>query len=191
MDFEYSVKYSQTWSGGIQYELLPATMVDVFYMGTWTLGADNATVHNVPEPGPGPIQSRRPIPAIEPHQRYPVRRQVDLPRGDLQGRAPACRTTSRTTSATRSRIRRTMPRAPGQLSPRRTSRRMFATSSTRPANGRSPASTIGISSSPAASIRSRSSAGAGGVAEAALAGWRANAILIVQSRGAVHGQPQR
>jgi hypothetical protein len=30
-------------------------------MGTWTLGADNATVRNVPEPGPGPIQARRPI----------------------------------------------------------------------------------------------------------------------------------
>jgi hypothetical protein len=34
------------------------------YMGTWTLGADNATVRNVPEPGPGPIQPRRPIPEL-------------------------------------------------------------------------------------------------------------------------------
>jgi hypothetical protein len=33
----------------------------VSYMGSWTLGADNATVHNVPEPGPGSIQARRPI----------------------------------------------------------------------------------------------------------------------------------
>jgi hypothetical protein len=33
-------------------------------MGTWTLGADNATVRNVPEPGPGPIQARRPIPQL-------------------------------------------------------------------------------------------------------------------------------
>ena len=61
MDFEYSVEYSQTWSGGLQYELTPVTVLDVFYMGTWTLGADNATVHNIPEPGPGPIQLRRPI----------------------------------------------------------------------------------------------------------------------------------
>src|SRR5690606_19556672 len=43
MDYEYNVEYSQTWSGGIQYELFPATMLDVFYMGTWTIGADNAT----------------------------------------------------------------------------------------------------------------------------------------------------
>jgi hypothetical protein len=64
MDYAYSVEYSQTWSGGIQYELFPATMVEVFYMGTWTLGADNATVHNVPEPGVGPIQPRRPIPQL-------------------------------------------------------------------------------------------------------------------------------
>jgi hypothetical protein len=64
MDHTYNVEYSQTWSGGIQYELFPTTMVDVSYMGTWTLGADNATIHNVPEPGPGPIQARRPIPEL-------------------------------------------------------------------------------------------------------------------------------
>ena len=39
-------------------------MFEAFYMGTWTLGADNATVHNIPEPGPGPIQARRPIPQL-------------------------------------------------------------------------------------------------------------------------------
>jgi hypothetical protein len=64
MDYAYSVEYSQTWSGGLQYELLPTTMVEVSYMGTLTLGADNGTVRNVPEPGPGPIQPRRPIPQL-------------------------------------------------------------------------------------------------------------------------------
>jgi hypothetical protein len=64
MDYEYNVEYSQTWSGGLQYELVPGMMGEVSYMGTWTLGADNATVHNVPEPGPGPIQARRPIPQL-------------------------------------------------------------------------------------------------------------------------------
>jgi hypothetical protein len=64
MDHAYNVEYSQTWSGGLQYELWPSTMVEASYMGTWTLGADNATVHNVPEPGPGPIQPRRPIPQL-------------------------------------------------------------------------------------------------------------------------------
>jgi hypothetical protein len=64
MDYEYNVEYSQTWSGGLQYELLPSTMAEIAYMGTWTLGADNATVRNVPEPGPGSIQARRPIPQL-------------------------------------------------------------------------------------------------------------------------------
>jgi hypothetical protein len=64
MDHAYNVEYSQTWSGGLQYELAPATMVDLSYMGTWTVGADNATIRNVPEPGAGPIQPRRPIPQL-------------------------------------------------------------------------------------------------------------------------------
>ena len=64
MDHAYNVEYTQTWSGGLQYELLPATMVEVSYMGSWTLAADNATVRNVPEPGPGSIQARRPIPQL-------------------------------------------------------------------------------------------------------------------------------
>ena len=64
MDYAYSVEYSQTWSGGLQYQLRPTTVAEVSYMGTWTLGADNATIHNVPEPGPGAIQPRRPIPQL-------------------------------------------------------------------------------------------------------------------------------
>jgi hypothetical protein len=39
-------------------------MVETSYMGTWTLGADNATVRNVPGPGAGSIQARRPIPQL-------------------------------------------------------------------------------------------------------------------------------
>jgi hypothetical protein len=64
MDFAYSVEYSQTWSGGIQHELVPGLMTEASYMGTWTLGADNATIRNVPAPGPGDIQGRRPIPQL-------------------------------------------------------------------------------------------------------------------------------
>jgi hypothetical protein len=64
MDHAFNVEYTQSWTGGLQYELLPATMVEVSYMGSWTVGADNATVRNVPEPGPGSIQARRPIPQL-------------------------------------------------------------------------------------------------------------------------------
>jgi hypothetical protein len=66
MDHAYAVEYTQTWSGGLQYELLPSTVVEASYMGSWTLGADNATVRNVPEPGPGSIQQRRAIPELGP-----------------------------------------------------------------------------------------------------------------------------
>jgi hypothetical protein len=64
MDHAYAVEYTQTWSGGLQLELVPSTMFELNYMGSWTLGADNATVHNVPEPAPGPIQPRRAIPEL-------------------------------------------------------------------------------------------------------------------------------
>ena len=64
MDHAYAVEYTQTWSGGLQYELAPSTMAEVNYMGSWTVGADNATAHNVPEPGPGSIQLRRSIPQL-------------------------------------------------------------------------------------------------------------------------------
>jgi hypothetical protein len=60
----YSVEYTQTWSGGLQYQLGAATMLSVNYLGSWTRGADNGTVLNVPEPGPGSIQARRPIPEL-------------------------------------------------------------------------------------------------------------------------------
>ncbi len=66
MDHAYAVEYTQTWSGGLQYQVLPASVAEVSYMGSWTLGADNATVHNVPEPGSGPIQPRRAIPQLGP-----------------------------------------------------------------------------------------------------------------------------
>ena len=64
MDHDYHVEYSQTWSVGLQQELLASTVLELAYMGTWTIGADNATVRNVPDPGPGAIQARRPIPAL-------------------------------------------------------------------------------------------------------------------------------
>jgi hypothetical protein len=64
MDYDYAVEYTQTWSGGLQYEVGPSMMVEATYMGSWTLGADNATIRNVPEPGPGALQARRPIPEL-------------------------------------------------------------------------------------------------------------------------------
>ena len=64
MDNDFRVEYTQTWSGGVQMEPLPRTMFEVSYMGSYTIGADNSTIRNVPEPGPGAIDARRPIPQL-------------------------------------------------------------------------------------------------------------------------------
>ena len=41
-------------------KLLPSTMVEVAYMGSWTVGADNATIRNVPERWNGSSALNRP-----------------------------------------------------------------------------------------------------------------------------------
>jgi hypothetical protein len=64
MNHDYFVEYTQSWSGGLQYELFPSMMIEVSYLGSLTRGADNSTYHNVPEPGPGSIRLRRPIPEL-------------------------------------------------------------------------------------------------------------------------------
>ena len=60
----YRTEYTQTWSLGLQHALSPNTVIEGFYMGSYTTGADNSTVRNVPEPGSGPIDPRRPIPRL-------------------------------------------------------------------------------------------------------------------------------
>lgn len=64
MDYDYRTEYTQTWSAGIQHEVTHDTVIEAFYMGSRTAGADNATIRNVPVPGPGPIQARRPVSAL-------------------------------------------------------------------------------------------------------------------------------
>ena len=64
MDYDFQVEYTQTWSGGFQTEVLPSTVFELFYMGSYTIGADNSTVRNVPLPGPGSISARRDIPQL-------------------------------------------------------------------------------------------------------------------------------
>ena len=64
MDHDFQVEYTQTWSGGVQTELFPRTVFEVFYMGSYTIGADNSTIRNVPVPGPGDVSLRRPVPEL-------------------------------------------------------------------------------------------------------------------------------
>ncbi len=64
MDHDFQVEYTQTWSGGIQTELMRRTLFEVFYMGSYTIGADNLTIRNVPTPGPGSLSLRRAVPEL-------------------------------------------------------------------------------------------------------------------------------
>ena len=95
MDYAYAVEYSQTWSGGIQHELLPTMMVEVSYMGTWTLGADNATDPQRARARPGAIQPRRPIPQLSRINAIRFDGKSIYHGVDAQGRASARRTTTR------------------------------------------------------------------------------------------------
>ena len=181
MDHAYAVEYTQTWSGGLQYELLPSTMVEVSYMGSWTLGADNATIRNVPEPGPGSVQSRRDDSAGGSDSNDPVRRQVDLPRPDAQGRAAPASQLLLLGQLHAVGSPLTMRRARERRNRKPMSHKTFATSSTRPASGPHRASTIVISSWQAARISSRSSQVQAGSRKDVLGDWRVNAVFFAQS----------
>jgi hypothetical protein len=66
MDWDYRVEYNQTYTLDLQHLLTPRTTVELSLMASRTIGADSATVRNVPQPGPGPINTRRPIPQLGP-----------------------------------------------------------------------------------------------------------------------------
>jgi hypothetical protein len=64
MDYDYRTEYTGTWTLSVQHQLTPSTVIEIAYMGNRTVGADNGNVLNVPLPGPGPIDPRRPIPQL-------------------------------------------------------------------------------------------------------------------------------
>src|SRR5262245_47216758 len=64
MDYNYRTEYTETWTLSVQHQLTANTMFEIAYMGNRTIGADNGNVLNVPLPGGGPIDARRPIPQL-------------------------------------------------------------------------------------------------------------------------------
>jgi hypothetical protein len=50
------------WSFDVQRELWPGTALDVQYVGSNTSNLDRSFFNNTPQPGPGPVDSRRPSP---------------------------------------------------------------------------------------------------------------------------------
>jgi len=64
MNHDYRTEYAKNVTVGVQRQVTPTTAIDVGYLGSWIVGADSSTMLNVPEPGPGPIGPRRPVPQL-------------------------------------------------------------------------------------------------------------------------------
>jgi hypothetical protein len=65
-DFDLRSTRVMQWSGGIQRELLPNTLLDISYVGTRTLGLISNVNINQSVPGPGAQDPRRPFFAVNP-----------------------------------------------------------------------------------------------------------------------------
>jgi Carboxypeptidase regulatory-like domain len=64
MNHDYRTEYARNWTASVQRQLASNTTLEVAYLRSDVFGADSSTVLNAPEPGPGPIAARRPIPAL-------------------------------------------------------------------------------------------------------------------------------
>ena len=156
-------------------------MVEVSYMGTWTLGADNAHGPQRAGAGPGLDPGAPADSAVEPHQRDPLRRQVDLPRRDASRPSAGCADNfAYNVSYTLSHSKDDAS-SPGATE----------SEANVPQNVRNIFDETGEWALSSFDHRHQFIAsgvyqlpffdGAGGVAEAVLGGWRANAIFIAQS----------
>ncbi|MEO8256693.1 MAG: carboxypeptidase regulatory-like domain-containing protein [Acidobacteriota bacterium] len=64
MDWDFRTEYAKNYSVSVQREVTPTTMLEVSFLRSAIVGADSSTVRNVPEPGPGAIGPRRPVPQL-------------------------------------------------------------------------------------------------------------------------------
>jgi hypothetical protein len=64
MDNAFHTEYAKNYTVSLQHRLASTTMVEVSYLGSRVTGADSSTILNVPQPGPGPIGPRRPVPQL-------------------------------------------------------------------------------------------------------------------------------
>jgi hypothetical protein len=64
MDWDFRTEYAKNYSVSVQRELTPRTVIEVSFLRSAIVGADSSTVRNVPQPGPGAIGPRRPIPQL-------------------------------------------------------------------------------------------------------------------------------
>lgn len=64
LNYDYRSEFADSWSLNLQRLLGSDWVVQAGYFGSHVSGADNSTFQNVPQPGPGPIDARRPNPLL-------------------------------------------------------------------------------------------------------------------------------
>ena len=66
VNHDYRIEYNEVWNLSVQRSITPNTAVEAEYVGSRTVHADSATSINVPFPGPGAVQQRRPYSDLAP-----------------------------------------------------------------------------------------------------------------------------
>jgi len=64
LNHDFMVEYNEVWNFNVERELSAGTVLSLAYIGSRTVHADSATLLNVPDPRPGTIASRRPVPQL-------------------------------------------------------------------------------------------------------------------------------
>lgn len=64
LDYPYRAELADSWSFDVQHTFGSNWLLDAGYFGSHVSGADNSTYQNVPVPGPGTIDPRRPDPLL-------------------------------------------------------------------------------------------------------------------------------
>src|SRR5215472_10027409 len=64
LDYPYRAEFADSWSFDVQHSFGSNWLIDAGYFGSHVSGADDSTYRNVPLPGPGAIDPRRPDPLL-------------------------------------------------------------------------------------------------------------------------------
>ena len=64
VNHDFRIEYNEVWNLAVQHALGANTTVEAQYVGSRTVHADSSTALNIPVPGAGAVQSRRPFPAL-------------------------------------------------------------------------------------------------------------------------------
>ena len=64
VNHDFKIEYNEVWNLTVQKSVSTNTTVSVQYVGSRTVHADSSTAVNLPMPGPGTVQGRRPFPNL-------------------------------------------------------------------------------------------------------------------------------